>query len=217
MRRAVKYLARAALFAAIFVAGIWVFAPWDDFGALAFEEARAAASRHKFPIYLTCGGVRREGLFPPRYIFTDLDVERSSLLKVTFTEATVTLSPLRSLLSRSAAFRVEFGDVAVRVYAPMLGSAAPKNSFSVSGGKMRVEANSRKIRVEDISADGEIKMTGSVTFDMAGGKIKISESDAAITAPTELNMALNTPMAKEFVEPASSGVPGEWRVKVNEN
>ena len=123
---------------------------------------------------------------------------------------------MRSALSRSAVFRVEFSEVSVRVFMPRMGTAAPKDTFAMSG-KMRVAVNSRGVRVEDISVDGEIKMTGSVTLGLAGGKIKISESDAAITVPTELNMALSTPMARSFVEPDPSGVPGEWRVKINED
>jgi hypothetical protein len=195
--RSVKLFALLMSSAAVFIAGLWVFAPWDECGLLALEEVRAAAAAKGY--YVTCGFVRREGMFPPRYIFSELDVE-GPMAKVTFSEATLSLDPIRSALSLKAVFDAGFSDASVRYI--------PKNGFKMSHGKVRVEAGPRMISLDGIDIDGDLKMTGGVAIDVEGKTVL--KSTAVMTVPPEVNMILNAPAAGRFVEPAA---PGEWRIK----
>ena len=194
-----KYIGRTILFIVVFIAGLWVFAPWDELGVLVFEEVRAAAATHGY--YLTCEAISREGLFPPRYHFSVMDAE-GPMLKVTFEEATVGLEPLRSVMSRKAAFHMGFTDASVRYI--------PNNSFSMIHGEMLVEANASNVIMKNIIIEGDLKMNGGMKLELEGRGIV--ESDAVMTVPPELNMILNMPMMSGFVE---SVAPGEWRIKAN--
>ena len=194
-----KYFGRAILFFLVFITGLWIFAPWDELGVLAFEEMRAAAANRGY--YLTCMAIRREGLFPPRYLFSEMDAE-GPMVKTTFREAAVGLEPLRSVLSRKATFRFEFTDASVRYI--------PKNGFSMTNGKMRFEADTANAALKNILIDGDLKMRGGMKLGLADRVIL--ESDVVMTVPPEINMILNAPGAEEFVENLS---PGEWRIKAN--
>jgi hypothetical protein len=197
MKKIVKFFAVLVSFVAIFTAGLWIFAPWDECGLLALEEIRAVAAAKGY--YVTCGLVRREGLFPPSYIFSELDVE-GPMAKVTFSEATLALDPIRSALSLKAAFHAGFSDASVRYI--------PKNGFNMSYGKVRAAVGSRMIFLDGIDIDGDLKMTGGIAIDVAGKTVL--ESTAVMTVPPEINMLLNAPGVGRFVEPVS---PGEWRIK----
>jgi hypothetical protein len=197
--RPLRYLLRFFMFAAVFAAGLWTFAPWDECGLLAFEELRAAAAGSGY--YVTCGSIRRDGLFPPRYIFSDMDVE-GPMVKVTFKEASAELKPLRSALSLKAAFHMDFDGASVRYI--------PKNGFEMSRGEMYVETDGREIALKRISVEGDLKMTGGVTLGLADKSV--IESDAVMTVPPDINMILNTSMMARYVESVS---PGEWRIKAN--
>ena len=194
-----KYLGRAILFLVVFFAGLWVFAPWDEFGVLAFEEVRAVAADQGY--YLTCAAIRREGLFPPRYLFYGMDAE-GPMVKATFGEATVGFQPLRSALARKAAFRMGFADATVRYI--------PNNSFSMTSGEMLVEADIANLIMKNIMIDGDLKMSGGMKLGIVDRTIV--ESDAVMTVPPEMNMILNMPMMGRFVE---SVAPGEWRIRAN--
>ena len=194
-----KYIGRVILFFVFFSAGLWIFAPWDELGVMAFEEVRAVAANHGY--YLTCMEIRREGLFPPRYLFYEMDAE-SPMIKVTFEEASVGLEPLRSMLSLKAAFRMGFTDASVKYI--------PNNGFSMAHGEMLVEANAANVILKDIMIDGDLKIIGGMELDIENRAIV--ESDAIMTVPPELNMILNMPMMGMFVE---SVAPGEWRIKAN--
>ena len=194
-----KYLCRVILFIVGFFTGLWVFAPWDELGMLVFEEIRAVAANSGY--YLTCLAMRREGLFPPRYTFFEMDAE-GPMTKVTFRESTIDLEPLRSVLSGKAAFRMGFTDAAVRYI--------PNNGFSMTRGEMLVEANAADVTLKNILIDGDLKMNGGMILGLEDRNI--IESDAVMTVPPELNMILNMPMMGRFVE---SVAPGEWRIKAN--
>jgi hypothetical protein len=195
--RVVRIFALLILSAAIFIAGLWIFAPWDECGSLALEEIRAAAAARGY--YVTCGLVRREGLFPPRYIFSELDVE-GPMAKVTFSEATLALDPIRSVLSMKAAFHAGFSDASVRYI--------PQNGFKMDYGKARVKVGPRLISLGGIEISGDLRMTGDMAIDVA--EKTVLESTAVMAVPPEINMILNAPAAGRFVEPVS---PGEWRIK----
>jgi len=194
-----RYFARFALFAAVFIGGLWIFAPWDECGLLAMEEIRAAAARRGY--YVTYAGMVREGLFPPRYRFTGMDIE-GPMVKATFSEATFSPAPIRSVLSLKAALRAEFAGVSVRYI--------PNNGFAMSRGEMRVSAGSGAILLDDIEIEGDLKMTGGVAVDMS--EKAVTESTAVVNVPPEINMLLNTSIGARFVESVS---PGEWRIKAN--
>ena len=198
-----KYLGRAILFMLVFITGLWVFAPWDEFGVMAFEEVRAVASNHGY--FLTCMAIRREGLFPPRYIFFEIDAE-GPMVKVTFGEAAVGFEPVRSLLSGKAVLHMEFTDASVRYI--------PNNSFSMSDGEMLIEADAANVTMKNIMIDGGLSMRGGIKLDIRARTIveAIVESDAVMTVPPEMNMILNMPMMERFVE---SVAPGEWRIREN--
>jgi hypothetical protein len=197
--RFLKYAGRVILFLVVFLIGLWVFAPWDELGVLAFEELRTAAASRGY--YFTCVGIRREGLFPPRYVFSEMDVE-GSMVKATFGEATVGLKPLRSALSGKAAFRMGFTDASVRYI--------PNNGFSLASGNVMIEANAANVMMRNIAVDGDLKMNGGMKLGL--GDRTIVESDVVMTVPPELNMILNMPMMGRFVESVS---PGEWRIRAN--
>jgi len=194
-----KYLVMTVVFIGVFFTGLWVFAPWDEFGILAFEEVRAAAADRGY--FLTCVAVRRVGLFPPRYLFYEMDAE-GPMVKATFAEASVSLAPLRSMLSLKAAFRMEFADAVVRYI--------PQNSFSMTRGEMLVEAGPAAVALRNISVDGDLGMSGGMKLEL--GDMSIAESDVVMTVPPELNLILNMPMMGMYVENVS---PGEWRVREN--
>ena len=194
-----KYLGRAILFLVIFFAGLWVFAPWDELGVLAFEEIRAAASKQGY--YLTCMAITREGLFPPRYVFSEMDAE-GPMVKSTFGEARVGLEPLRTVLYRKAVVRMGFTNASVKYI--------PKNSFSLIKGDVLVEADAANVMLKNIMIDGDLKMSGGMKLGLRD--MAIVESDAVMTVPPEINMILNMPMMGNFVENVS---PGEWRIKTN--
>jgi hypothetical protein len=196
-----KYLGLCALFVVVFMVGLWVCAPWDECGALAFEEIRAAAARKGY--YVTCENMRHEGLFPPLYRFAKVDVE-GPMTKVTFSEATVKLAPIRSLMSRKAAFHAEFSGAGVKYI--------PKNEFSVKGGEMNVRAGASVVLLDNIAVDGDLKMTGDMTLDVMNQVIL--ESSVVMTVPQEINIMLNTPIMGRFIESVS---PGEWRIKPSAN
>jgi hypothetical protein len=143
--------------------------------------------------------MRREGLFPPRYIFSNFDVE-GPMAKATFSEASAKLDPIRSALSMKAVFHVEFSDASVRYI--------PKNGFNVNYGKFRVEAGRQEVFLGGIDIGGDLKMAGDLAVDFA--RKKVLESTVVMTVPPEINMILNAPQARPFVEPLS---PGEWRIK----
>jgi len=194
-----KYIGRIILFLVVFFAGLLVFAPWDELGMLAFEEIRAIAAKQGY--YLTCMAIRREGLFPPRYVLLEMDTE-GPMTKVTFEEATVRVEPLRSVLSGKAAFRMEFTNASVRYI--------PNSNFSMTHGEMQVEANAANVTLKNIMVDGDLKMNGGMKLGLRDRTI--IESDAVMTVPPELNMILSMPMMGRFVESVS---PGEWRIRAN--
>jgi hypothetical protein len=195
----VRYLGGCVLFIAVFFIGLWTFAPWDGFGLLAFEELRAAAARSGY--YVTCASIRREGLFPPRYRVFEMDVE-GPMTKITFSEATLTIEPIRIAVLRKAAFSAEFSGADVRYI--------PKNGFAMSFGKARIAADSKILSLDDMEIEGDLKMSGRIVIDASSRNIL--ESEAVMNVPPELNMILNAPMLSRFVEPVS---PGKWRIKAN--
>jgi hypothetical protein len=190
-------LARAAAFIAVFAAGLWCFAPWDEFGVMAFEEIRAAAAGRGY--YVTCGGVGREGLFPPKYSFHDLDVE-GPMARAAFREATLTLRPLRCAISLKAAFELAFEGASV--------AYIPRNGFEMSRGEMYAETDGRTVELKNISVEGALALKGGLALNIADKTI--TRSDAVMTVPPEMNMILNAPMMARYVEQLS---PGEWRIK----
>jgi hypothetical protein len=197
--RFARRLAGLALFAVTFLIGLWAFAPWDECGVLAFEELRAAASSRGF--YVTCDGIRREGIFPPRYIFSGLDVE-GPMAKATFREASVRLAPLRALLSMKAALSVSFDGASVKY--------VPKNGFEIKSGGLLLMASRGAVILDDINIEGDFSMTGGLALDVPGRKI--IRSDAVMRVPLEFNLVLNSQAMSRHVEQLSQG---EWRIKAN--
>ena len=194
-----KYLGRTILFIIFFFTGLWIFASWDELGVLAFEEIRAVAASRGY--YLTCAAIRREGLFPPLYIFSEMDAE-GPMVKTTFERATVMFEPLRSVLSLKPVFRMGFTDASVRYI--------PNNGFSMAYGEMLVEANASTVILKNIVIDGDLKVSGGMKIGLKDRAIVYS--DVVMTVPPEINMILNTQMAGQFVENVS---PGEWRITAN--
>jgi hypothetical protein len=197
--RFARRLAGFAIFAVTFLLSAWVFAPWNECGALAFEELRALASSRGF--YITCEGIRREGLFPPRYIFSELDVE-GPMAKATFREASVRLEPLRALLAMKAAISVSFDGASVRY--------VPKNGFEMRSGGLFLMIGRGSAILDDINIDGDFSMTGGLALDVSGRKI--TRSDAVMRVPLEFNLVLNSQAMSRHVEQVSQG---EWRIKAN--
>ncbi|MDR1137311.1 MAG: hypothetical protein LBK91_03210 [Synergistaceae bacterium] len=194
-----KYFLYAVFFVAVFSAGLWIFAPWDEGAEMALCTVKLEAARRGY--YLTCDGVRREGFLFPSYHFNEIDVE-GPMIKATFSDFTVNLEPVRSFLYRRASFRAEFGGAAVRY--------VPNNSFAMGRGETGVSAGNGAIVISNADIEGDVAITGDMVFDAKTNSI--TESTMTLTVPPEMGMILGTPMMNRFVESVS---PGKWRIREN--
>jgi hypothetical protein len=193
----IKCLVCLVFFLAAFCAGCFIFAPRDEAGKLALAYARLAASQQGF--YMTYEEFSGSGIFNPSYRITGLDLE-GPMAKITFSDLQATVYPLSSLISRSARTRVQFKETGVL----LVGG----NSLSLKSGEMDISAAGALVSVTDANVEGDIRLTGDITFDIGGRAI--TESTAAIQVPPLINAFFSTRAAAPFVEQMS---PGEWRVK----
>ena len=199
--RFLRYFLYSAFFAVALLAGMWIFAPWDECAELALHAAGLEAARRGY--YVTYGGMEQDGFFPPSYRFKEMDIE-GPMLKVTFSDLIVKLKPLGSILSRRVSFHAGFGGASVRYI--------PDNGFVMSGGKMDVAAGNGVIAVSDADIDGDVRLTGDMVFDAEAGNI--TESTMVLSVTPEIDVILGAPGMNRFVELTS---PGKWRIRENAN
>jgi hypothetical protein len=98
--------------------------------------------------------------------------------------------------------RLQFGETGVLFI--------PNNSLSLKSGEMDISAAGSLVSVTNVSVEGDIQLSGGITFD-ARARV-ITESTATVKVPPLINAAFGTQAAARFVEPIS---PGEWRIKKN--
>jgi hypothetical protein len=199
--RFLRYFLYSFFFAAALLAGLWIFAPWDECAMLALNAARLEAARRGY--YVIYGGMEQEGIFPPSYRFSEMYVE-GPMTKATFSDVTVRLEPAGSIRSRRASFRIGFGGATVRYI--------PDNSLLLERGEVRVAAGAGVISVSDADIGGDIELTGGMVFDVEAGNIR--ESTMTFSVPPEIGMILGSSVMNRFVESVS---PGKWRIRENAN
>jgi hypothetical protein len=195
----IKCLLCLISFIAAFAAGCFIFAPWDEAGKLALAYLRLGASGRGY--YVTYEEFSGSGVFNPSYRITSLDVE-GPMTKITFRDAKATVYPLSSAISLSAVMRLQFGETDVLFI--------PGRSLSFESGEMDISAAGRLVSVTNALVEGDVRLSGDITFDAGAGAI--TESTATIRVPPLINALLGTQSAARFVEPIS---PGEWRIKEN--
>jgi hypothetical protein len=186
-------------FLAAFAAGCFIFAPRDEAGKLALAHLRLISSRQGW--YVTYEKFSGSGIFNPSYRITGLDAE-GPMVKITFSDAQATVYPLSSVMSRSVRMRLQFGETGVLLI--------PNNSLSLKSGAMDISAARSLVSVTNASVEGDVGLSGDITFDAAARAI--TDSTATVRVPPLLNAMLGAQSAARFVEPIS---PGEWRIKKN--
>jgi hypothetical protein len=195
----IKCLLCLIFFLAAFAAGCFIFAPRDEAGKLALAYLRLAASRQGH--YVTYEEFSGSGVFNLSYRVTSLDAE-GPMTKITFSDARTTFYPLSSVMSRRVRMRLQFGETGVLFI--------PNNTLSLKSGTMDISANRNLISVTNANVEGDVQLSGDITFDAAAGEV--TESTATVRVPPLVNAFLGTQSAARFVEPVS---PGEWRIKKN--
>jgi hypothetical protein len=193
----IKCLLCLIFFLATFTVGCFIFAPRDEAGKLAIAYLRLIASRQGF--YVTYDDFAWSGVFNPSYRITELDAE-GPMTKITFQEARATVYPLSSVMSRSALVRLQFGETGVLFI--------PNNTLNLKSGEMDISVASNLVSVTNANVEGDIQLSGDITFDFAARAI--TESTATVRVPPLVNAMLGAQAAARFVEPVS---PGEWRIK----
>jgi hypothetical protein len=199
--RFLRYFLYSVFFAAALLAGMWIFAPWNECAELAFNSARLEAARRGY--YVTYGGMEQEGIFPPSYRFREMDVE-GPMTKATFSDVTVRLEPAGSILSRRASLRIGFGEATVKYL--------PDNSLFLERGEVSVAAGAGVISVSDADIGGDLELPGDMVFDVEAGNIR--ESTMTFSVPPEIGVILGSSVMNRFVESVS---PGKWRIRENAN
>jgi hypothetical protein len=195
--RIIKCLICLICFPAAFAAGCFIFAPREEAGKLALAYLRLGASQKGY--YITYEGFSGGGIFNPSYRITGLDAE-GPMTKITFSDATATVYPLLSAISRSARMRLRFGETGVLFI--------PNNSLNIKSGEMDISAARNFVSVKNALVEGDIQLTGDITVESGA----ITESTATLKVPPLVNAMLGSQSAARFVEPVS---PGEWRIKKN--
>jgi hypothetical protein len=193
-----RALARGAVLAAAFLAGLcWAF-PWDRLA----ESALAEASRKFTPsgIQLGYGSVRVLSHLPPGVEIRDLSV--ASLLGVLKAPSVrLGLRPVDSLSS----------------LAPALGIESPSATLDMAGtsplrlGRMQAELTLEQslVNLDSIRLDGELSVSGRGKWSTA--EHRLTAADLVMKAPAKLDPGLNLLALSTGLKPAGTG---QWRLKI---
>ncbi|MDR3331533.1 MAG: hypothetical protein LBT08_02790 [Synergistaceae bacterium] len=202
MKRLIKFLALLALTMIVFAVTSWLLAPWTQAGIYALDVARLHAANNE--CYATYRAIEANGRITPIYSIRDLDVERSPYARISFSNVRIKPLPLSSLLAGTATCFIEFDGAEM---------TAPMNiKLNIGNGSARIAASDSEITATHVIVSGDIRITGGITFDMPGGRIK--NSTLAMRVPDSLNSIISSPMAAQIIgQYLESENHGEWRLK----
>jgi hypothetical protein len=202
-----KIIFSALLTLAAFMAGVWLFAPWEDGGLYAFDKVRLASAEKGW--YLSYNGFESSGRIFPEYRIRSLDIE-GKLLKTSLADVRVRLLPLSSALAGAPVCYLEFAGGRTSLY--VLESVL-KDIFSHDGGRLWLTLSRKKVKAEGAFVGGDLQVTGDLSYDR--GKRAFTENTILIRVPENIDLMMKgvgSQYAGRYLEAAG---PGEWRIREN--
>lgn len=182
---------------AAFVIGVLFFAPWESIGLYAFDTARQRAQENG--IYLGYDGLTASGGLQPTFSIRAIEID-SPFSQAVLNNVRLTVFPFRSAAFGGASFAVEFSGGTLKL--------VPNISISIGGGRAVLTATRRQIRADSVEMGGDMKLSGSLMYDLEAKRIL--ESTVQFAVPDNISVLLRNPLLSRFVEQTPTG---EWRIR----
>lgn len=192
-----KYFLAVLSIIAVFLAGMWVFTPWENLVMYALDSSRLNAAKNG--IYINYGTMAVKGRLEPEIAIGNFNVE-TPLAKISVANVEAKISLLQSLASLGAVFDVDFRTAEITM--------VPKNQISMERGHARLAISNQAIYVTQTDFKGDITVTGDAAYNFKDKKT--ISSTLLFEVPDDINSMLSNPMLGRYIE---STEKGKWRIK----
>lgn len=196
----VRVLGTIALCIAVFVFGLYLFAPWETAGIYAMDMARLTAAKNG--VFVNYSQLESRGRFFPEFQVRSLDIE-GPFVKASFSDVVFRVSVVPSVLSGGAHCRILLGRGDI--------SILPNVGMSLNSGSLRVALSDGAMKLTHMQITGDLAAAGDLTYDRANRRV--SHSTVLLKVPDNVSNILNNPMLSRYLE---STQPGEWRIRHHE-
>jgi hypothetical protein len=203
-----RILSGAVFTILVFLAGVWLFAPWENGGLYALDKFRLAAAQKG--CYINYSGFESSGAIQPVYRLRSLDIE-GSISRATLSDVEVRVLPLSSLLSGAPTCQVEFkgGSGSIILMENVLNDIVKLN-----GGRFSVSASRGGLSVSRMNIDGEyVQVSGGIDYDRSSRTF--TENSVTMTVSNDIDSimgGMGEGYIGRYIERAE---PGEWRIRDN--
>ncbi|MDR3332233.1 MAG: AsmA-like C-terminal region-containing protein [Synergistaceae bacterium] len=208
--RVVRILSGAVFAVVVFLAGVWLFAPWESGAVYALDRFRVAAAYKG--CYVNYSGFESSGVIRPVYRLRSLDIEGSNS-RASLSDVVVKVFPFSSLFSGSASCCVEFGGGNASL---ILMDSVLNDILSLDRGKFSLSASRNRLRVSDVrinGASGDVRVSGGLDYDRLNRTVM--DNTVTIKVPDNIDSIIGGMGAGFIGRYIERSNPGEWRVRNN--
>jgi len=206
--RFLRFLSGAFFTVLIFLAGVWIFAPWESGGLYVLDKIRLIAAQKG--CYINYSGFESGGGILPVYRLRSLDIEGSNS-RATLSDVEVRLLPLLSLLSAAPTCQVEFGGASGSV---IFMENVLDDIVKLDGGSFSISAARGRLRVSEVRIAGkDAQVSGAIDYDSSSGTV--TENTVTINVPDDIDSVMGgmgDGYIGRYIERAG---PGKWRLRDN--
>lgn len=195
--KALKYILAVLSVIIVFIAGLWLFAPWEAVAVYALDSVRYNAANNG--MYINYDNLSANGRLAPEFIVRNFNVE-TPFARIFVPEARAKLLPLKSIFSMGACSEIDFRSAEMTML--------PKNQLEVRSGHLNMAIDGEVLNVSGVDFKGDLSVTGDASYNLTNKKVR--SSTLLFEVPDNINSMLGNPMLGRYIESAENG---KWRIK----